>query len=367
MATLFGKTYSKKELLRLVGDMNQIASVQPIELVNGNERGGRALQFNTGSGFHFMVLIDRAMDIYQASYQGGSLCWLSPAGAVAPAFHDPHDIGWLYSMPGGLLTSCGLTHVGQAEIDEEVDEELGLHGRIANIPAKNICFGAEWEDNEYILWASGDVRETSLFGANLLLRRNIHARLGQSRIWIKDTIINMGHESAPLMFLYHCNLGFPLIDDGSELLSVINHAEPRDKEAQKGIEIFDRFEAPTPHYAEQCFFIDHDADEKNIINTAMANRSFNNKRGLGLYMAYPKSELPYFTLWKMVGEGTYVVGMEPGNCLPEGRSSARKHDRLQILAPGQEQVFHLEMGVLATNDEIQSFENRLRGQNTGAF
>ncbi|MBN2356568.1 aldose 1-epimerase family protein, partial [candidate division KSB1 bacterium] len=239
---------------------------------------------------------------------------------------------------------------------------LGMHGRIANIPAKNVNFGAEWEEDEYVLWASGDIRETSLFGANLLLRRSIHARLGQSRVWIKDVIVNQGFEAAPLMFLYHCNTGFPLVSEGAELLAVINNLEPRDKEAEKGVEQFDRMEAPTARFSEQCFFLDHDADEKNIVNLALVNRPFKNNQGLGLYMAFPKSELPYFTVWKMVGEGTYVVGLEPGNCLPEGRSSARKHSRLAMVQPQEELSFHLELGVLTSNDEIQLFENRLRGQ-----
>ncbi len=362
MATLFNNVYSKSELLRRVGDMSQLAYVRPVELVNGHERGVRALVFHTGSGLQFTVLLDRAMDIYDASFQGCSLCWHSPAGVVAPAFHDPHDIGWLYSMPGGLLISCGLTHVGNAEIDEEVDEELGMHGRIANIPAKNVAFGAEWEEDEYILWASGEIRETSLFGANLLLRRSIHAKLGQSRIWIKDEVMNQGFTAAPLMLLYHCNAGFPLFDDEAELLAVINNLEPHDKESEKGIERFEYFDAPTPEFREHCFFIDHDTDNKNIVNVALVNRRCRQNRGLGLYLAYPKSELPYFTVWKMIGEGTYFGVLAPGNCLPEGRAAARKRGRLTLLPPQQSCAFHLELGVLADNDEIRSFEQRLRGQ-----
>lgn len=364
MATLYGRTFTKRELLRYIGDMAQVAGVRPVELANGNERGIRALQISTGSGLQFSLLLDRAMDIYEAQFHGQSLAWLSPAGPVAPSFHDPHDIGWLYSMPGGLMTTCGLTHVGHAEIDELVDEELGMHGRIANTPAKNICFGADWEEDEYVLWASGDVRETSLFGANLLLRRSIHTRLGQSRIWIKDTVSNQGFSPAPLMLLYHCNLGFPLLGEGAELLAVINQAEAYDKVAQKAIEQFDHFEGPTAGFAEQNFFLDHDEDAKNIVNVALVNRGLNQDRGLGLYLAYPKKELPYFNFWKMTGEGTFVAGLEPGNCLPEGRTSARKHNRLQMLEPGEERTYHLEIGVLTSNAEIQVFENRLRGAET---
>ncbi len=359
MANLFGRNYSKSELLRLVGDMSQVAGVSPVELVNGNERGVRALEFKTGSGLEFTVLQDRALDIFEAKFNGSSLCWHAPAGPTAPAFYDPYGIGWLWSFYGGLLVTCGLTQAGSP--NEDKGEELGQHGRISNIPAKNVSFGADWENDDYVLWATGDVRETRIFGANLVMHRSIHARMGQSRVWIKDVVENQGFQETPLMLLYHCNIGFPVVDEEGELLAVVEDMEPRDEEAAKGAEIFDRFEGPTSGYAEQCFFIDHDADEKGIVNVAIVNRRFNNNQGIGVYLSYPKAELPRYTQWKMVGEGTYVVGMEPGNCIPEGRASARREGRLKTLMPGESVTFRLEIGVLASNHEIRAFESKLRG------
>ncbi|HOT96845.1 MAG TPA: aldose 1-epimerase family protein [bacterium] len=360
MATLFGRTYSRQELLRHVGDIAQIASVRPVELVNGAERGIRALEFRTGSGLCFTLLQDRAMDIYDAAFNGIPLYWQAPAGPVAPAFFDPHDIGWLYSMGGGLLTTCGLTHVGPAEVDEEIEEELGMHGRIGNLPARNVGFGAEWDGDEYLLWATGEVRESSLYGPNLLLRRSIHTRIGQSRIWIKDVVVNEGFAPAPLMFLYQCNAGFPVVAPGSELRAVIDNIEPRDELSAAGVEGFDQCEAPTAQTEEQYFYIDHDADARGAVNVALINPKFNEGQGIGLYLNYPKAELPHYTHWKMTGEGTYVIGLHPGNCLPEGRSSARQNGRLQLLDPGKSAAFHLEIGVLATPQDRAEFEARLQ-------
>lgn len=360
MATLFGQTYTRKELLRHVGDISQIASVRPVELVNGSERGLRALEFKTGSGFFFTVLQDRALDVYDATFNGSPLHWQAPAGPVAPAFFDPHDIGWLYSMGGGLVTTCGLTHAGPPEIDEEVDEELGMHGRISNIPAKNVGYGGEWENDEYLLWATGEIREVSLFGPNLLLHRSIHTRIGQSRLWIKDIVVNDGYQAAPLMMLYHCNIGFPVVAAGTELRAVIENVEPRDELSSAGMESFDQCEGPTPQAGEQAFHIDHDADARGMVNVALTNTEFNGGRGIGLYLSYPKAELPYYTHWKMAGEGTYAIGMQPGNCLPEGRSNARKHGRLRLLEPGESVSFHLEIGVLTTAQERMDFETRLQ-------
>lgn len=361
MATYLGKNYKKRELLQYVGDMSQIAAVRPIELVNGNERGVRALEFKTGSGLAFTVLADRGLDIFDATFNGVALSWLSPTGAVAPAFYDRHDIGWLWSFGGGLVVTCGLTQVGVADVDEELDEEVGLHGRVSSIPARNLSFGAEWEEDEYLLWVTGEMRETRLFGPNLVMRRSVGTRLGESRLWIKDVIENEGFEPAPLMVLYHCNIGFPILSEHSELLAVVNSMEPRDEDAEKGAERFEQFEAPTANYAEQCFFIDHDVDEKGYVNVALLNRSFNNNQGMGVYLSYPKKELPLYTEWKMMGEQAYVVGMEPGNCHPEGRRSARERGVLKMLDPGESQTFHLEIGVLASHQDIRSFEMKLRG------
>ena len=51
-------------------------------------------------------------------------------------------------------------------------------------------------------------------------------------------------------------------------------------------------------------------------------------------------------LWKQVGQGTYVVGLEPANCRPEGRSVARQRGVLVELAPGERRDYFLDMSIL---------------------
>jgi hypothetical protein len=358
MPYLHGRHYDKQELQKKVGDLSQVCGVRPVEFVDGNERGVRAMEIKTGSGLDYTILTDRAMDIFEAKFNGASLCWHSPSGPVAPAFYDPYELGWLWSMSGGLMMTCGLTHVGPPE--QYDDEDLGLHGRVANIPAKSVSCGCDWENDEYIIWAMGQVRQARLFGPNLLLNRMIYSRMGQSKIWIKDTIENTGFTETPLMILYHCNIGFPILDKESELLAVVNNLSPRDKVAEKGVEEFDKFEEPVENVEEQCFYIDPDTDEDDMVNVALVNRQFNNNQGIGIYLSYPKSELGEFTEWKMMGEGSYVLGLEPGNCRPEGRNNAEKRGALKTLKPGETCSFRLEMGVLASNNEIRQFEAKLR-------
>ena len=144
MARLFGRDYTRSELLRLVGDMSQVAGIRRAELVEGNERGAGLVEVSNASGLSFSVLPGRALDIAAATYQGRSLCFRSATGDVGPAFFEPQGYGWMRSFYGGLLISCGMTFVGHPETDpEEENEELGLHGRLSAIPAREVSAGGQ--------------------------------------------------------------------------------------------------------------------------------------------------------------------------------------------------------------------------------
>ncbi|MFO7948286.1 MAG: DUF4432 family protein, partial [Armatimonadota bacterium] len=63
--------------------------------------------------------------------------------------------------------------------------------------------------------------------------------------------------------------------------------------------------------------------------------------------------------WKMPAEGTYVTGLEPANCLVEGRTKDREEGRLVTLEPGESAEYSLEVGVLADNDEIDALGSEI--------
>lgn len=161
MAQVFGKDYDKEELMRLVGDVSEIAGMKKYELLDGKGRGVRAVDIWTGTGFSFTVVLDRGMDISQTSYCGKSLCWRSSIGEVHPHFFEPEEMGWGRSFPGGLLVTCGLTHYGAPCEDE--GEKLGLHGRISHIPAEKVCLDEKWEKDDYEPSLSGLLRESAIF------------------------------------------------------------------------------------------------------------------------------------------------------------------------------------------------------------
>ena len=55
---------------------------------------------------------------------------------------------------------------------------------------------------------------------------------------------------------------------------------------------------------------------------------------------FDAKELPYFTQWKMMGERDYVMGLEPGNCHPDGRDVMRAQGDLKVLQPKEEVCLH---------------------------
>lgn len=109
---LRGQEHCREGLERRTGDLDAVGGVRAVVLDNGAERGIRVLEFRTGGGLRFEVLIDRAMDIGVAEFDDYSFGWRSVVGFRHPSLHDANDelgLSWLRSM-SGLLITCGLDH-----------------------------------------------------------------------------------------------------------------------------------------------------------------------------------------------------------------------------------------------------------------
>jgi hypothetical protein len=86
----------------------------------------------------------------------------------------------------------------------------------------------------------------------------------------------------------------------------------------------------------------------------------NDARGLALYQVYEQRYLPYHFLWLMLGQGTYVVGIEPSTNSVDGRIAARRAGELAELQPGEQRTYRLELGGLTGPKQISAFERRVR-------
>ncbi|MEM7737170.1 MAG: aldose 1-epimerase family protein [Deinococcota bacterium] len=345
MINLFGKLWTAQALREHIGDMSQLAGVQALVLDDGRGRGSRVLNVHTGSGLEFQVLVDRALDVGMCRYNGQSLCWHSPAGWPHPAFAEHAGLGWLRSFGGGLVTTCGLDQFGAANRDGE--KELGIHGRVSNLPAEQVSWSADWETTEagedYVITIQGKVRQARLFGENLLLCRTLRTALGASWLELTDAVTNEGFNPQPHMILYHCNLGFPLIAEGSHLDLEATTTTARDAVAEAGIDNWQHIHAPQQGYDEQVF---HHAVEPSDNHYAQAT-VHSPMAGFGVRLEYSLDSLPDLYQWKMLGQGAYVLGLEPANCAGiRGRADARERGELVTLEPSETRRYQLRFSII---------------------
>lgn len=357
MPQLYGKNLNRKQLEKYTGAPWQAGGVRKMRFVEGPEDGTEVIQFETGTGLYFNVLPSRGLDIASTKYCGASISFDIPAGEAHPAYFDPRGVQWLKTFFGGLVTTCGMTWTGAPNTDQ--GEELGLHGRFSHLAARHVRIGDEWNGNRRRLWAAGEIRESILFGANILCRRTISTEVGSNTIVIEDRIRNEGFTQQPHQYLYHINIGHPVMDENTELL-IRSKLTPRDETAQDGIENYNRFEKPVAGYKEKVYYHEIKADPKGFAHVALVNEPFNNGQGLGVHIRYRRRELHRFTQWKNIGMGEYVCGLEPCNCSVEGRAKDRGDGSLLYLKPGEEKHYFVEINILPDQHAIQAVKKMIK-------
>ncbi len=325
-----------------IGHPSQLCGVEEMTLAKGKGKGMTLLEVRNGKGLQFTLSADRAMDISRLSFEGVNMGFFAPCGYVAPAFYDGVGGGFLKSFTAGFLTTCGLTAVGSPCVDE--GEELPLHGTISNTPCENYYYTET--ENEIVINAS--VRDASLFGRKLMLERKYICSKNENILKIEDSVINLGTTDSPCMLLYHFNMGYPLLSENSVVVIPENSVKARNAHADSDIENRKKMEVPQANYEEMCYF--YDVKDKN--GTASVG-IFNPDIKKGLKMSYDKQTLDYFTEWKMMGEGEYVLGLEPANCTPDGRDVMRKQGLLKFIAPGQSYKTAIELKFTDSEEEIK--------------
>ncbi len=334
----------------------QIGGIETAVLDNGAGKGNRIAWVNTGSGLRYKVVVDRGLDIVDAFYNQYSLAWLSHGGVTAPRPDANRGLEWLYSFAGGLLTTCGLTHVGGPESDEF--GERGLHGRISNIPGRiESIVQPEPTAGKLQMSITAVMKQSRVFGPNLELRRTISSTLGEAAIRIHDEVTNVGNTPVPHMILYHCNFGWPLVDEGTEIVW-------KGKCASRGMDMdnaifnsrhnFRKCQKPVESHkggGEACGFLDVAADKKGICTVGL----YNLRLGVAVALKYKKKQLPCLANWQHWGSGEYVTGLEPGTNPPIGQSKARQRKELIHVGPGKSRGYELEMTVLTDKGQIKRF------------
>lgn len=338
---LFGRTFTKLELLEHVGDVSQVCNAKKVVLAGGRQQGVNAVEVSTGSGLVFWIIVDRGMSIGDCFYNGAPLGWRSSTGEVSPVYYDPRGGNSDRSYFGGLVHLAGLRNIGGACEDE--GEELGLHGRICSLPAENVSINAYWEDDEYFLEICGDVKETTALGEYVVLTRKVTTMLGANWFSIEDSVENRSFRPTEHTILYHTNYGFPLIEDGAEI-----HLNTK-----SNIDLPETISPMTGPGDRPWMFYCHDlvADSADTSAYVVCNRNVNG--GLGLKLSYDKTNLQNLIHWHSYEPGHYVLELGPTNCMQAGgRKTEREQGTLCFLNPWEVRNYRLKFEILTNTKEI---------------
>jgi hypothetical protein len=337
------------ELRRRIGDVSQLVSTKAARLSDGSEDGVRVIDARAAGGLSAMILADRGLDLGAVWAAGHQVSWQSTTGAVHPAYFS--ESTWLRSFHGGLLTTCGLQNVGLPSADQGTSH--GLHGRISNIAARNVVHRVVEQDGRLVAEVSGDLRETDVFGSDLLLRRRITMPMGERVVHVEDEVVNQGFAPAAVLILYHVNLGYPVVADGARLIGPAAQVVGRDERAQDAIGDHASFPPPEDGFAEYVYehrLRDSDASEANI---SLANPSFAPTGGIAVTVTWDPRQLPRLWQWRMLGPGMYLTGLEPANCGLAGRAAEREAGTLPMLQPGEARRFGISVRV-SLGEEVQA-------------
>ena len=368
MPTLFGTTFSREDLARLTGDAAQTLGVRLTMFADGAERGLRVLEFNTGGGLRFNVVLDRGMDVGEVHMGSAQIGWRSPAGFRAPWLHDAEGeggLGFLRSF-SGFMNTCGLDHVmGPTEEDAAHYNHPGrrsvrhaLHGRICYTPARIVGYGASWDGDECVLWAEGEVRQAAVFAENLLLRRRIETQVGSSTIVVRDEVVNEGFHPTPHMLLYHINLGWPLLAPGAEFRAPIARSVRAGGNAPFGYRVQS---GPQSRCREVVYEHDVVAAPSGWALAALINRNYNGARDPGLAFAieYRQDNLPILLQWQNLQEGAYVMGIEPSTVRVGTRAEHAARGEIVWLERGEKRAYELRFTALSGASDINALERRI--------
>lgn len=334
----------KQELLRKVGSLQQLASVRTLSFAEGRAQT-RAVELVNGP-LRFTALADKCLDVAELSYRGVNFSFLSKPGLQGRNQYDTHGEEALRSIMGGLFFTAGLENIcAPCSLG---GRDYPMHGRIRTTPAEHLRTDARWEGGDYVLEIAGEMREAELFGENLVLRRSLRTALGEKSFTLSDEIENQSFRDEPLMLLYHINIGYPLLDEGTRLYLPTRSVTPREELSAPHAACWNVMDAPKDNEPEYVFIHEPQPDEQGRMSACVVNE----RLALGLQISWNTANLPYFMEWKSTASGDYVLGLEPANSSVYGRPLHEERGDLHRIAPFAKEKNELVFTVLDGSEEI---------------
>lgn len=340
--------YTRK-LMEYIGDITQVGGIKRHTFSSGKAKGVEALEVNNGNGLQFTVLPDRGLDIANLNFKGISVSFISKTGIVAPGFYNNKDDEWLRSFTGGFLTTCGLTQVGDP--CEYNGNAYGLHGPYSNIPAEHVSIVSQWEEEQYNMRISGEVRQAKVQFENLVLRRSISTILGRNEILIEDEITNEGWRIEPFMILYHMNFGYPFLNPDTDIIIPSSKVSGWDELSEDNIHKCLEITEPEENSPELTYYHDVHCNAEKQTKFMLINNTF--KPEIAVVVEYNKEVLNNLTQWKYLRKGEYVMALEPCNNLVKGLAYESSRGNLKYIQPGETVKISMKAKFINTMHEME--------------
>lgn len=319
------------DLLPLVGTLRQLASVRSVILDDGAEAGVRALCFSTGGGLDFTVMADRSLDVGLVSWRGVPLAWQSPAGFRHPSLQAANAGGRTRSDAdlSGFLMTCGLESIRRS------GGATPMHGSLPVTPARLTASGEDWTRSPPVLFCEGEIVQGRYGGDMLKLCRRIEAEAGGHGLVITDTVENCGPDPTVHQILYHFNLGYPAIADGTVVES-------------GGRRVLGPLALPTERGPEvaRC----HPAGEAEARWTVTTPTGTDPAAGpLRITFAFDPALLPVMQLWGDFRARCGVLSVEP---CTSARTLEGGSEPGPVLQPGERRTYRLEISIAGSPPRI---------------
>lgn len=290
-----------------INNLDQIAYVRRYVLTEGAAAGLKVIEVYNGV-MRFLLNESKALDIMQLFHNGTNISYLSKNHFIK------RETTFLKRFEGGMLYTCGIDVIGGQEGYED-------HGSVHNIPA--LITKCECTEKEITVEAT--IRDTELFGKNLVLKRKVYTAVGSEQVTISDTLINEGYRDEDYSILYHVNVGYPMLDNGAEIQAEVEKITPRTAWAEEWKDEAFKITSPQPNREETCYLLKL---KKPCISLK------NIKLGKKFTLEYSGENLPYFVEWKSMASGDYALGLEPSTSLLDDKFAFSKIEKQSKISFG---------------------------------
>ena len=285
--------------LAKIGNTEQLCVAQRVQVTDGRGNGARQIYVANGK-LNFVLSESNALDVLRLWHEGTNIGFVSKNGLYTA------QSDFLGNFPAGMLYTCGLDAIGGVEGHP-------IHGRIHSIPAEI----KELKADESGMKIVAEIRDTALFGQNLVLTRTVSTAAGSDEVKIEDRLENHAFRDEKYCMLYHVNVGYPIVDAGAKISGNFVESKPRTPWAEHEMTKMLKVESPIDNAEETCYF--HlTKDGKMTIENKTLGKRFT-----------VASSLRKFVQWKSRASGDYVVGLEPCTSWLDGEL------KYSVLKPGK--------------------------------